>query len=69
MIVTNFFEALKPGKEIANANAWKEAQPLLNKRGGVVTFALGLARLFGVNLAMLEVAESAGRPVWLEVVN
>ena len=54
MIVTNFFEALKPGKEVANATAWKEAQLLLNKWGGVATFVLGLARVFGVNLGLTD---------------
>lgn len=49
MIVTNFFEALKPGKEIANAAAWKEAQLLLNKWGGLVVFALATARMFGID--------------------
>lgn len=54
MIVTNFFEALKPGKEIANAAAWKEAQLLLNKWGGLVTFALGLARMFGIDFGLTD---------------
>ena len=54
MIVTNFFEALKPGKEIANATAWKEAQLLLNRWGGLVTFALALARMFGVDLHLTD---------------
>ncbi len=54
MIVTNFFEALKPGKEIANATAWKEAQLLLNKWGGLVTFVLALARMFGVDLHLTD---------------
>lgn len=54
MIVTNFLEALKPGKEIANATAWKEAQLLLNKWGGLVTFALATARMFGVDLGLTD---------------
>lgn len=54
MIVTNFLEALKPGKEIANATAWKEAQLLLNKWGGLVTFALGLARMLGLDFGLTD---------------
>lgn len=54
MIVTNFLEALKPGKEIANATAWKEAQLLLNKWGGLVTFALATARMLGLDFGLTD---------------
>ena len=60
MLGSDFLEALKPGKEIANATAWKEAQLLLNKWGGLVVFAFGLARMFGHQHDLIAVGDDAG---------
>ena len=52
MIVTNFFEALQAGKELANAQTWKNAQLVTNKLTVVASTALGIAALFGYHIPL-----------------
>lgn len=49
MIVTNFFEALQAGKELANAATWKKAQLVTAKLTILGGLLLGMARLIGLD--------------------
>lgn len=47
MIVTDFFQALQAGKELANAQTWKDAQQLANSLTAVIAAAVGIAAFTG----------------------
>jgi hypothetical protein len=50
----NFFEALKAGKELANAATWKNAQMLASALAAVIGFSLLAGKLFGLNIPITD---------------
>ena len=52
MIITDFFEALRAGKELGNAETWKDAQQLANALTAVLVFAVGAAAFAGVQIPL-----------------
>lgn len=52
MIVSSFFAALRAGKELTNAKAWKNAQLRTSLLVTIISFALGAAALFGYRLEL-----------------
>ena len=47
MIVTDFFQALQAGKELANAETWKNAQLVVSKLTVLASAGIGVAALLG----------------------
>lgn len=47
MIVTSFFQALRAGKELANAETWKDAQQLANSLTALLVAGAALAAVLG----------------------
>lgn len=47
MIVNDFFQALKAGKELSNAQTWKDAQQLANSLTAVLAAGVGIAAFTG----------------------
>lgn len=47
MIVTDFFQALRTGKELANAETWKDAQQFANTLTAFLVALVGIATAFG----------------------
>lgn len=47
MIVTSFFQALRAGKELANAETWKDAQQLANSLTALLVAGVALAAVLG----------------------
>lgn len=54
MIVTNFFEAFQVGKELANAQTWKNAQLIVNKLAAFGYAVLGILRAFGYDIGLTD---------------
>lgn len=52
MIVTSFFQALQAGKELANAETWKDAQQLANSLTALGVAAVGIATVAGVQIPL-----------------
>lgn len=52
MILTNFFSALRAGKELANAKTWKNAQLRVSLLVVIISTVLGVATLFGYKLEL-----------------
>lgn len=52
MIVTDFFQALRAGKELANAETWKDAQQLANSLTALGVAAVGIATMAGVQIPL-----------------
>lgn len=52
MIVTDFFQALQAGKELANAETWKDAQQLANSLTALGVAAVGIATVAGVQIPL-----------------
>lgn len=52
MIVNDFFQALRAGKELANAETWKDAQQLANSLTAIMVFAVGGAAFAGVQIPL-----------------
>lgn len=50
MIVTDFFQALQAGKELANATTWKNAQLVTSKLTVILSAGIGIAALLGYPL-------------------
>lgn len=50
MIVTDFFQAMQAGKELANATTWKNAQLVTSKLTVLVGAGIGIAAFFGYTL-------------------
>lgn len=54
MIVTSFFQALRAGRELANAETWKDAQQLTNALTALLMALVALAPLVGVQVPLSE---------------
>ena len=54
MIVNDFFKALRAGKELANAETWKDAQQLGNALTMFLVAIVALAQLFGIAIPLTE---------------
>lgn len=54
MIVNDFFEALQAGKELKNAETWKNGQLLASKLVAIAGFAVGAAALLGYPLPITQ---------------
>lgn len=52
MIVTDFFQAMQAGKELANAETWKDAQQLANSLTALGVAAVGIATVAGVQIPL-----------------
>lgn len=52
MIVTDFFQALQAGKELRNAETWKDAQQLANSLTALGVAAVGIATVAGVQIPL-----------------
>jgi len=52
MIVTDFFQALQAGRELANAETWKDAQQLANSLTALGVAAVGIATVAGVQIPL-----------------
>ena len=50
MIVSDFFQAMQAGKELANATTWKNAQLVTSKLTVLVGAGIGIAAFFGYTL-------------------
>jgi hypothetical protein len=54
MIVTNFFQALQAGKELASAETWKQAQVRTNALVVILMAAVGVAKILGYSIPLDE---------------
>lgn len=52
MIVTSFFQALQAGKELANAETWKNAQQLANSLTALLVALVAIAAVFGYQIPL-----------------
>lgn len=52
MIVNDFFQALRAGKELASAKTWKDTQQLANSLTALLVAGVGIATIAGVQIPL-----------------